>query len=370
MSDQRKRDDYTKDRFDWLDQVAADPELPASAFKVAFAIATSLWRQKGTVTLMTSETRGSDQVREAWIGSRELADKIAMSRFTVMNMVTRLQERGHLDVTPGTRGRGHSNHYRLVKKGAPANLLKTVKGAHSSLLDGAQADRKSKPKGAPANLLEGEKVRPRTWIPLYPLNLPLRKSAARLKRVRAWHRLSVETLQREWRVPRLPAASPRGLRRLTLLRAPLWLYRQRRSNRPLFEAPRAAELIELIPDGTQLAKVSVLFREAVERPAPEGWVHVAVGLMLQADGASVDGDAYRCAVADSLYRDPECWENEPGVSAAVVVKAIRVARLSGAPTPGAFVQLCLKNRRLFKAIHLRNDISDLMTVRYAAEDEL
>jgi hypothetical protein len=52
MSDQRKRDEYTKDRFDWLDQVAADSDLPASAFKVAYAIATSLWRQKGTVTLM------------------------------------------------------------------------------------------------------------------------------------------------------------------------------------------------------------------------------------------------------------------------------------------------------------------------------
>jgi biotin operon repressor len=162
MSDQRKRDEYTKDRFDWLDQVAADSDLPASAFKVAYAIATSLWRQKGTVTLMTPEITGTDQVREAWIGTREIADKIAMSRFTVMKMVDRLQERGHLEFDPGSRGRGHSHHYRLVKKGAPANILKTAKGAHSSQLDGAQAKRRSKQKGAPANLLDGEKVRPRT----------------------------------------------------------------------------------------------------------------------------------------------------------------------------------------------------------------
>lgn len=157
-----KRDDYTKDRIDWLEQVAADPELPASDFKVAFVIATSLWRSKGTVTLITPETAGSDQIREAWIGTRQIADKIAMSRFTVMKSVTRLQERGHLDVTPGEQGRGHSNHYRLVKKGAQAHLLQTVKGAHSSLLDGAKAGRKSRSKGAPAHLLDGEKVHPHT----------------------------------------------------------------------------------------------------------------------------------------------------------------------------------------------------------------
>jgi hypothetical protein len=91
--------------------------------------------------------------------------------------------------------------------------------------------------------------------------------------------------------------------------------------------------------------------------------------MLQADRASVDGDAYRCAVVDSLYRDLEIWEHyEPGVSAPVVVKSIREARLQGAPTPGAFVLLCLKHRRHLKAIH--NQISDLMELRYQAEDTL
>jgi hypothetical protein len=114
-------------------------------------IATSLWRQKGTVTLVTPETTAADHVREAWIGTRDIADKIAMSRFTVMTMVDRLKDRGHLEVDPGQRGRGHANHYRLVRK-----------GAHTSLLEGAKAKPRAKPKGAPANLLEGEKVSPRT----------------------------------------------------------------------------------------------------------------------------------------------------------------------------------------------------------------
>jgi hypothetical protein len=100
MSDQRKRDEYTKDRFVWLDQVAADRDLPASAFKVSFAIATSLWRNKGTVTPVSPEAGAADDVREAWIGTREIADKIGMSRFTVRCAVTR-------------KGQGHENRDRL-----------------------------------------------------------------------------------------------------------------------------------------------------------------------------------------------------------------------------------------------------------------
>jgi biotin operon repressor len=161
-----KRDEYIKDRFAWIDQVIADPYLPASASKVAYVIATSLWRSKGTVTLVTPEITASDHVREAWIGTREIADRIGMSRFTVMKEVRRLEQHGHLEIDPGKQGRGHSNHYRLVRKGAPANLLKgkqtKSKGAHSSLLDGAPAKQKTKTKGAPANLLDGEKVSPRT----------------------------------------------------------------------------------------------------------------------------------------------------------------------------------------------------------------
>ena len=146
MADQRKSDEYTKDRFEWIDQVVADPKLPASASKVAYVIATSLWRNKGTVTLVTPEITASDKVREAWIGTRDIADKIAMSRFTVMTMVHRLEENGHLEVDPGKQGRGHSNHYRLVRK-----------GAHTSLLGSAQAKPKAKRKGALAHLFRRRK---------------------------------------------------------------------------------------------------------------------------------------------------------------------------------------------------------------------
>ncbi len=161
--DDSKRDaEYVRDRFVWLDQVAADPTLPASAFKVAYVIATSLWRTKGTVTLVTPEISATDQIREAWVGTRDIADKIGMSRFTVMANVNLLEAKGHLEIDRGTQGRGHSNHYRLVRK-----------GVHASLLDGAPAKRKTKTKGAPANLLDGEKVSHRTsrGAPTHPKSL-------------------------------------------------------------------------------------------------------------------------------------------------------------------------------------------------------
>jgi hypothetical protein len=151
-----------------------------------------------------------------------------------------------------------------------------------------------------------------------------------------------------------------------------WLNRQRRSGRPLFELSRAAELIESIPDSDRLADAGALFLKAEEEPAPEGeaWLHIALGVWLESEPGAVSfPDAFRCAIADSLYRDPTVWgDYEPGFSAAVVAMSIRAARLQGALSPGAFVKLCLKHRRLFRA--LNSDIDVLMQLRWDAEDEL
>jgi DNA-binding MarR family transcriptional regulator len=124
------RDDYTRDRFRWLDQVASDPDLPASAFKVAYAIATELKRNSGTTTLVSETADTTDNIRELWLGIREIAAKIAMSVATVADMVRRLEQRGHIQMTPGKRGRGHSHHYRLVEKVQPTEQLKVQPAEH------------------------------------------------------------------------------------------------------------------------------------------------------------------------------------------------------------------------------------------------
>jgi hypothetical protein len=150
-----------------------------------------------------------------------------------------------------------------------------------------------------------------------------------------------------------------------------WLDDQRRRSRRLFEPERAAELVNIIPHGGSLAKAGALFLEAEEIPAPEGWLHVAIGLMLQSEGATMllDGDAFRCAVADGAYRDPQVWEHyQPGFSPAVVVRAIREARLQGAYSPGGLLKLCIKHRRQFRI--LNSDMDDLLHLRWEVEDAL
>ena len=97
--------------------------MPASAFKVAYAIATSLKRNSGTKTLVSSDT-GNTDIRELWIGCKDLADKIAMSHATVLEMGKRLERNGHLLIAQGRQGSGHSHHYRLVDKCQPANISK------------------------------------------------------------------------------------------------------------------------------------------------------------------------------------------------------------------------------------------------------
>jgi hypothetical protein len=163
------------------------------------------------------------------------------------------------------------------------------------------------------------------------------------------------------------------LNALIEMRKPLaWLNQQRRSGRPIFHPNRAVELIDVIPNGDRIARAGALFLVAEEQPAPEQWLHVALGVMLDSEpGAVTVPDAFRCAITDGAYRDPAVWEHydEPGFSCAVVVQAIREARLQGAlPSPGGFLKLCIKHRRQFRTWNA--DISTLLNLRWEAEDAL
>jgi hypothetical protein len=150
-----------------------------------------------------------------------------------------------------------------------------------------------------------------------------------------------------------------------------WLADRRRSGGPLFDPKRAADLIELIPAGGRLAKAGALFLGAVETAAPESWIRGTLGAWLESEpmAANINGDYFRFAVTDGLCRDPQFWEDcEAGVSAPVLVCAIREARLQGALAPGAFVKLCVKHRRRFQKMHA--DVGTLMEIRWQAEDTL
>jgi hypothetical protein len=156
-----------------------------------------------------------------------------------------------------------------------------------------------------------------------------------------------------------------------------WLRKQKR---PLLDVARAGiyrtkavERCELIPKDVDLFRVGKLFEYAETVPAPELWVHVALGVWLDSRPAAANvQEAFRYGIVDSMYKDPETWGGYlPGFSAAVVAQAIREDRrldTGAAPSAGCFLSMCVKHRDQFR--RWPADISELLEVRQNAEDVL
>jgi hypothetical protein len=100
---------FTRLLFVWLEQVEGDSELPASAFKVAFRVG----------------QRFDRDTLACFPGLQHIADKTKLRKETVSDGIARLAARGHLAVTPGSKGRGHSNRYEMIIKGPKTGPLDT-----------------------------------------------------------------------------------------------------------------------------------------------------------------------------------------------------------------------------------------------------
>ena len=132
---------YTAATFAWLNQVNADRDLPPSAVKVALYLSQRFNRARGG---------------QAWPSYETVADAIGVDKATVVRMIRALARNGHLEVDPGSAGRGHSNRYRMVRKGAEAHLSEPRKGAAAPRRKGASEARK----GAAAHLTHLEPSNP------------------------------------------------------------------------------------------------------------------------------------------------------------------------------------------------------------------
>jgi len=99
-------DTFTRDKFAWLDQVLADDNLPATAFKLAYVIGQHINRQSG----------------RAWPSQKRLGEATGLTARTVRSLTEQLQKAGHLEVELH-RGRNHTNVYRLPKNRKPASGL-------------------------------------------------------------------------------------------------------------------------------------------------------------------------------------------------------------------------------------------------------
>ena len=106
-------DDFTRERFMWLEQVAADRELSRLALHVAFALSGYVNRETG----------------EAWPSQSRLADDCGLTRNGLRNAIDALRLRGHLHVAAG-QGRANSSRYRwiIAEKGNSHCPIASVKG--------------------------------------------------------------------------------------------------------------------------------------------------------------------------------------------------------------------------------------------------
>jgi hypothetical protein len=117
----RTRAEFTRLLFEWLNQVEGDAELPASAFKIAWRLAQHF----------------DKDMLEGYPGSEHIAGKTKLGKATVLDMVRRLEARGHIAIDSGRPGRGHPHHYRMTVKGRPTDLFASdEKGQQADLFNG------------------------------------------------------------------------------------------------------------------------------------------------------------------------------------------------------------------------------------------
>jgi hypothetical protein len=99
-------DDFTRKRFQWLDQVASDPGISGSTCKLAIYIACRFLNRK---------------TNTAWPSQPVLAELLGIrTREGVRRCVDQLVAGGHLTVE-ASHGRGVSNRYRIILKDVAAH---------------------------------------------------------------------------------------------------------------------------------------------------------------------------------------------------------------------------------------------------------
>jgi hypothetical protein len=91
---------FTRLKFDWLEQVASDDGLPPQAPRIAILLASRYLNKDTLLANPSYET---------------IADDLRIEENTAIATVRALINRGHMVIAiPGRKGRGHSNHYRPI----------------------------------------------------------------------------------------------------------------------------------------------------------------------------------------------------------------------------------------------------------------
>jgi hypothetical protein len=104
---------FTREKFLWLNQVRADPELTPLAFMLAYVLSDLVNEREGC----------------AWPGIAHLAAECHVTEKGIKKIIRSLVQRGHLSVEVGV-GRGRTNRYRWIIKQEDARCVDGASHAH------------------------------------------------------------------------------------------------------------------------------------------------------------------------------------------------------------------------------------------------
>ena len=141
-------DAHTRRLFDWLNRIAADPEVSPLGFKLAYIIGQHINRETG----------------EAWPTQMTLANMTGATDRGIRKQLAKLNSSGHLLITSGG-GRHVANRYRIALNTRNGGSLFAGKNTEPEFLFSNE-----KPGTQSHKTRNGATSKPGTYVPPEPLN--------------------------------------------------------------------------------------------------------------------------------------------------------------------------------------------------------
>jgi hypothetical protein len=255
---------FYRERSAWLNQIVADPGLPASAFKVAYVIGEHLNRTTG----------------EAWPSILTIAKGAAMASGGVSTMVRRLEARGYLAVEKGRPCR-----YRMNANVQPAET-RNVQPAEIRDVQPAE-------------------TRSQTFSPLNdsfsPLNYDVQPAEPNLKK-----EPKEEPKERGERAPPLP-----GFEQAEAIGE----QKQPKSKTAPFDEKSFIEFWKAYPRKVARFAAEAAFAGALERATPAALIAGAVRYAAERAAAIAAGDEPRWTRHAATWLNKGCWLDEAAAAA-------------------------------------------------------
>lgn len=254
---------FHRDKFLWLDQVRADPELTPLAFLIAYVLAD-----------LVNERTGY-----AWPSVAFLAAECRATERGVQKIVRQLVERGHLFVDFG-QGRGETNRYRWIVRGR----------------DVAQRDKPQRETTSQSRLGESE----RSW--LSPSDTDGRTAVHRIqsKRVNHGSEKGEQRFQEE-RTPVHPTQSKESIYDP--------IYRSSSERRAQSPPSRFEEFWRAYPKKVARRDAMSAFADAVRHTSPDDLIRAVVRY-----AAKRAGEDPRYTKNPATWLNKACWNDPPSAS--------------------------------------------------------